>query len=66
VAEKLGSWNWSATNKVAMSLLSRPVEVDEKEKEDFKDVAMLHVNPQILPSLWFSHINDLVGSHRSH
>jgi len=44
VAEKLGHWNWSATNKVAMNLLSRPVDVDEKEKEEFKDVAMLHVS----------------------
>ncbi|KAH9986100.1 hypothetical protein BJV74DRAFT_545675 [Russula compacta] len=42
VAQKLGSWNWSATNKVAMNLLSSPVEVDEKEREEFKDVAMLH------------------------
>src|SRR5260221_10963217 len=44
VAQKLGHWNWSATNKVAMNLLSRPVDVDEKEKEEFKDVAMLHVS----------------------
>lgn len=42
VAQKHGRWNWSASNKVAMSLLSRPVDVDEKEKEEFKDVAMLH------------------------
>ena len=27
-----------------MNLLSRPVDVDEKEKEEFKDVAMLHVS----------------------
>jgi len=27
-----------------MNLLSRPVEVGEKEKEEFKDVAMLHVS----------------------
>jgi hypothetical protein len=51
VAQKLGSWNWSATNKVAMSLLSRPVEVDEKEKEEFEGVAMLHVSSQIRLSL---------------
>lgn len=44
VAQKLGRWNWSATNKVAMSLLSRPVDVDENEREEFKDVAMLHVS----------------------
>ena len=44
VAQKLGHWNWSATNKVAMNLLSRPVDVDENEKEQFKDVAMLHVS----------------------
>jgi len=31
-----------------MSILSRPVVVDEKEKEEFKDVAMLHVSPKIL------------------
>jgi hypothetical protein len=47
VALKIGRWDWSATNKVAMSLLSRPVNVDEKEKEEFKDVAMLHVSSQI-------------------
>jgi len=51
VAQKLGRWNWSATNKVAMSLLSRPVDVDEKEKDVFKDVAMLHVSHQVLPPL---------------
>lgn len=44
VAQKLGNWNWSATNKVAMNLLSKLVDVDEKEKEEFKDVAMLHVS----------------------
>lgn len=44
VAQKIGHWNWSASNKVAMSLLSRPVDVDDKEKEEFKDVAMLHVS----------------------
>lgn len=66
MAQKLGSWNWSATDKVAMSLLSRPVEVDEKEKEEFKGVAMLHVNSHVLLSLWFVHINELVGSHRGH
>jgi hypothetical protein len=48
VAIKSGHWNWSATNKVAMSLLSRPVDVDEKEKEEFRDVAMLHVSSRIL------------------
>ncbi len=51
VAQKLGRWNWSATNKVAMSLLSRPVDVDEKEKDVFKDVAMLHVSHRVLPPL---------------
>lgn len=51
VAEKLGRWNWSATNKVTMSLLSRPVDVDEKEKEEFEGVAMLHVSSQICLSL---------------
>ncbi|KAF8473732.1 hypothetical protein DFH94DRAFT_764142 [Russula ochroleuca] len=48
VAQKLGSWNWSATNKVAMSLLSRPVEVDEKEKEEFEGVAMLHGHIEVI------------------
>ena len=66
VAQKLGNWNWSATDKVAMSLLSRPVEVDEKEKEEFKDVAMLHVNSYILLLLRLAHMNHLVGSHRGH
>lgn len=51
MAEKLGRWNWSATNKVTMSLLSRPVDVDEKEKEEFESVAMLHVSSQIRLSL---------------
>lgn len=49
VAQRLGRWNWSASNKVAMSLLSRPVAVDEKEKKEFEGVAMLHVSSQILP-----------------
>lgn len=66
VAQKLGNWNWSSTDKVAMSLLSRPVEVNEKEKEEFKDVAMLHVNFHILLSLRLAHMNDFVGSHRGH
>jgi hypothetical protein len=35
---------------VAVSLLSRHVDVDEKEKEEFKDVAMLHVSSQIFES----------------
>src|SRR6266446_1001934 len=47
VAQKIGRWNWPASNRVAMSILSRPVVVDEKEKEEFKDVAMLHVSPKI-------------------
>jgi len=34
-----------------MSLLSRPVDVDEKEKDVFKDVAMLHVSHQVLSPL---------------
>jgi len=34
-----------------MSLLSKPVEVDEKEKEEFKGVAMLHVSLKALTSL---------------
>ncbi|KAH9990160.1 hypothetical protein BJV77DRAFT_1013954 [Russula vinacea] len=48
VAEKLGRWNWSATNKVTMSLLSRPVDVDEKEKEEFEGVAMLHGHIEVI------------------
>lgn len=51
VAQKLGRWNWSATDKVTMSLLSRPVEVDEKEKEEFKGVAILNVSLPAFPSL---------------
>lgn len=38
-----------------MNLLSRPVDVDEKEKEEFKDVAMLHVSLLI-----FEITNELV------
>jgi hypothetical protein len=34
-----------------MSLLSKPVDVDESEKEEFKGVAMLHASRQILPSV---------------
>jgi hypothetical protein len=49
---------------VAMSLLSRPVDVDEKEKEEFKDVAMLHVSSQISESLWIVRVNTVLGSHR--
>jgi hypothetical protein len=64
VAQKIGGWNWSASNKVAMSLLSRPVEVDEKEKEEFEGVAMLHVEFPSSPIT--ARIDDLVGSHRSH
>ena len=64
VAQKYGRWNWSASNKVAMSLLSRPVDVDEKEKEEFKDVAMLHVSSQISDSLWSPRVKGVVGSHR--
>jgi hypothetical protein len=32
-----------------MTLMSKPVKVDEKEKDEFKDVAMLHVSPQRCP-----------------
>lgn len=66
VSQKLGRWNWPASNKVAMSLLSRPVDVDEKEKDEFKDVAMLHVSSQIIESLWIARANNLnvLGSHR--
>lgn len=66
VAQKLGSWNWSATNKVAMNLLSSPVEVEEKEREEFKDVAMLHVSLQVLPIARRAQMNDVIGSRRSH
>jgi hypothetical protein len=31
-----------------MSLLSKPAKVDEKEKEEFQGVAMLHVSKQKL------------------
>ena len=65
VAQKFGRWNWSATNKVAMSLLSRPVDVDEKEKEEFKDVAMLHVSVYNFESLWIACVDDVLGSHRA-
>lgn len=48
VALKLGRWNWSATSRVSMSLLSKPARVDENEKEEFQGVAMLHVSRQAL------------------
>jgi hypothetical protein len=51
VVQKLGRWNWSATNKVTISLFSRPAEVDEKEKEEFDGVAMLNVSRRVFPSL---------------
>jgi hypothetical protein len=47
-----------------MSLLSRPVDVDEKEKEEFKDMAMLHVSFLIFESLWIACVNSVLGSHR--
>ena len=51
VVLKLGRWNWSATNRVSMSLLFKPVRVDdEKEKEEFEGVAMLHVSKQTFSS----------------
>jgi hypothetical protein len=49
VAQKLGRWNWSATNKVTISFLSRPV--DEKDKEAFENVAMLNVSCHALSTL---------------
>lgn len=64
MAQKLGRWNWSATNKVAMSLLSRPVAVDEKEKKEFEGVAMLHVSFPNSPIT--ARNDDLAGSHRGH
>jgi hypothetical protein len=66
VAQKLGRWNWSATNRVAMSLMSKPVKVDEKEKEEFKDVAMLHVSPQRYPIVVCAQTSDMIGSHRGY
>ncbi len=47
-----------------MSLLSRPVDVDEKEREEFKDVAMLHVSSQIFELLWIARVHNVLGSHR--
>lgn len=66
MAQKLGRWNWSATNKVAMSLMSKPVRVDEKEKDEFKDVAMLHVSPQRYPTAVRAQSSDMIGPHRGH
>ncbi|KAI0306158.1 hypothetical protein B0F90DRAFT_1623829 [Multifurca ochricompacta] len=48
VAQMLGRWNWSATTRMTMSLLSRPVQVDQKEKEEFQDVAMLHGHVEVI------------------
>ncbi|KAF8257996.1 hypothetical protein EI94DRAFT_1611659 [Lactarius quietus] len=45
---KLGHWNWSATNRMSMSLLSKPVQVDEKEKEEFQGVAILHGHLEVI------------------
>ncbi|KAI9509785.1 hypothetical protein F5148DRAFT_1275103 [Russula earlei] len=62
MTQKLGRWNWSATNKVAMSLLSKPVEVDEKEKEKFKDVAMLRGHIEAIDSGSFRELQfDFIG-----
>lgn len=63
VALKLGRWNWSATNRMSMSLLSKPVQVDEKEKEEFRDVAMLHVSRQAFSGSTFT---SSTGTPRSH
>lgn len=48
VALKLDHWNWSAINRMTMSLLSKPVQVDEKEKEEFRGVAMLHGHLEVI------------------
>ncbi|KAI9435319.1 hypothetical protein H4582DRAFT_1971440 [Lactarius indigo] len=48
VALKLGRWNWSATSRMTMSLLSKPVQVDEEEKEEFRSVAILHGHLEVI------------------
>ncbi|KAI0272701.1 hypothetical protein BC834DRAFT_359950 [Gloeopeniophorella convolvens] len=48
VTEKLGHWNWTSINRLTMSLLSKPIEVSEKEKEEFKDLAMVHGHVEII------------------
>lgn len=51
-----------------MSLMSKPVKVDEKEKEKegFKDVAMLHVSLQRYPIAVRAQTSDMIGSHRGY
>ncbi|KAA1475498.1 hypothetical protein DENSPDRAFT_842291 [Dentipellis sp. KUC8613] len=34
VTEQLGSWNWTASEKVSMSLSERPIELSEEEKKN--------------------------------
>jgi hypothetical protein len=46
-----------------MSILSKPVHVDEKEKEEFQGVAMLHVSRQALSA---GALNFATGTLRSH
>lgn len=48
---------------MSMSLLSKPVQVDEKEKEEFRGVALLHVSKQALSPGPF---NFATGTLRSH
>ncbi|KAH8997846.1 hypothetical protein EDB86DRAFT_3076382 [Lactarius hatsudake] len=48
VALKIGRWNWSATSRMTMSLLSKPAQVDEKEKEEFRGIAILHGHLEVI------------------
>ncbi|KAH9032762.1 hypothetical protein EDB85DRAFT_2145329 [Lactarius pseudohatsudake] len=48
VALKLGRWNWSATSRMTMSLLSKPAQVDKKEKEEFRGIAILHGHLEVI------------------
>jgi hypothetical protein len=46
-----------------MSLLSKPAKVDEKEKEEFQGVAMLHVSRQNSKQ---AHLTFVIGTLRIH
>ena len=46
-----------------MSILSKPVQVDEKEKEEFQGVAMLHVSRK---ALFAGALNLATGTLRNH
>jgi len=60
---KIGRWNWSATNRMTMSLLSKPVQVSDEGKDEFGGVAMLHVSCQALLNGTFSFATGTLRSH---